>query len=183
MGPRARVITLLIVLLVLAAACSNESKAAATKTPARQWARQVCVAVLPMKAEIGRLQQNVSGKITATTDPATTKRELVTLFGSGAELAEHAWREVTKAGIPDVADGDKIATTFGGALETTQRSFARGQSEIEKLPTDDATAFSNGIVATFTEMNAEMEGSSLEFSSLASAELDKAFNELPECQV
>lgn len=170
---------LVVGLLALTACGADDPKL--ERTEARQWAKKVCGAVVPMSTELSQLQQSVSGTIGGVTDLATKKRELVTIFTKGEKLTNDALRKVERAGVPDVENGRVIADTFVKALISARESFKAGKQAIGKLPTTDQAAFDSGVVTAFEDMSEENSKTTSAFSEVKAPELDKAFTELPEC--
>lgn len=145
------------------------------------WAKSVCGAVRPWAAEIQRLQQETQQRITTKSQVTTAKTELVTLFGNMQSVTDDAVMKVADAGVPDVDEGEKIAGQFVQALANARDSFGTGKKAVEDLPVTDQKAFYDGVVAIGEEMTAENRKAGEAFANLQSAELDKAFNEAPEC--
>ena len=55
-------------------------------------------------------------------------------------------------------------------------------SAVQRLPTADQAAFYDGVVAAGDEMSKENNDAGRTFTKVASPELDRAFNEVPECK-
>lgn len=163
--------------LGLLPACGGEDS-----VPPKTWAKSVCAAVKPWSAEIARLQEEARRKITAKADAVQTKTELITLFAGMAQATDTAAVKVREAGEPDVDDGGKIADQFVSALTTAHDSFVKGKDAVAGLPTDDAKLFYDGVVAAGNAMSQENAKASQAFSDISSPELDRAFNEVPECR-
>jgi hypothetical protein len=106
----------------------------------------------------------------------------VTLFGGMADATDSALVKVRKAGVPDVKDGEKVADQFVRALTAARDSFATGKRAVEKLSTADQAAFYDGVVAAGDVMSKQNSKAGQAFGDLKSPELDKAFNEVPECR-
>jgi ABC-type glycerol-3-phosphate transport system substrate-binding protein len=169
-----------LVAVALLGACS-ESKPASDRVAPKTWAKSVCGALKPWTAEIQQLQGQAQQKITAKSNAAQTKTELVALFGGMEQSTSTVLTEVAKAGVPDVTDGDKIADQFVQVLTGARDSFATGREAVDKLGTADQAAFYNGVVAAGTEMSKEYGQTAEAFGEIKSPELDKALDEVPEC--
>lgn len=163
--------------LGLVAACGGDDA-----VPPETWAKSVCKAVKPWSAEIGRLQSATRQKITARSDIGQTKTELITLFGGMAQATDTALAKVREAGVPDVDDGRKIADQFVSALTAARDSFVKGKNAVAALPTDDQKVFYDGVLAAGDAMSQENAKAGQAFSDISSPELDKAFEEVPECR-
>ncbi|HEV2088581.1 MAG TPA: hypothetical protein VGR21_09740 [Cryptosporangiaceae bacterium] len=172
-----RVLLVLGMAGALGAACGGPE----TVTP-EQWARSVCQAIKPWSAEIARLQQAAQTKITAKSDAAQTKTELIRLFGGMAQSTDVALGKVREAGVPDVESGEEVARQFVQALTAAKRSFATGKDAVAALPTDDPKVFYDGVVQAGAAMSRENANAGKAFTEISAPELDKAFDEVPECQ-
>jgi hypothetical protein len=166
--------------VVLLGAC-NESEPVPDEVPAATWAKSVCGAVKPWTAEIQRLQGEAQRKITARSSAAQTKTELVALFDGMERSTTDALTAVAKAGVPEVKDGARIADQFVEALTAARDSFAMGRQAVDGLSTADQDAFDKGVVAAGEVMRKENSKADQAFGKISSAELDKAFEEVPEC--
>lgn len=87
-----------------------------------------------------------------------------------------------KAGVPDVAEGQKISDQFVAALTAARDSFGTGRQSVEELSTADKAAFYEGVVAAGDAMSNENNKAGEAFGQIKSPELDKAFDEVPECR-
>ncbi len=146
------------------------------------WAKSVCQAIKPWGAEIAELQKSAQTKITAQSDATQTKTELIRLFGGMAQSTEVALGKVREAGVPDVETGDEVAKQFVAALTAAKKSFATGKDAVAALPTDDTKAFYDGVVRAGAAMSRENADAGRAFTDISAPELDKAFDEVPECR-
>jgi hypothetical protein len=172
----------LLTVLGIATGCGGSADSSGERIEPKAWAKSVCGAVKPWSAEIRNLQEQARKKITTRSDVEQTKDELVALFG-GMELAtDAALRKVKKAGVPEVDDGQQIADQFVHALTAARDSFGTGMSAVQRLPTVDQNAFYDGVVAAGDAMSKENNEAGKAFANVSSPALDKAFDEVPECQ-
>ncbi|HEY8534136.1 MAG TPA: hypothetical protein VIL44_09765 [Micromonospora sp.] len=149
---------------------------------ATAWAASVCSALTPWRAEIRELTSSTQQQMTAKTTPAQAKENLIRLL-SGAEAAsEEARRRVEAAGVPDVAGGDAVAEGIIASLAAVRDAYGNAKRGIERLDADRAGAFYDGVEAVLETLNAEYKRSALDTGSLNSPELQRAFDEVPECR-
>ena len=160
----------------LVAACGKPDAVAP-----KAWAKSVCQAVKPWSSDIRRLQGEARQKITAKSDATQTKTELITLFGGMSQSTDAALVKVRRAGVPDVDGGKKISDQFISALTAAGKSFTMGKDAVAALPTDNPTTFYNGVVKAGDQMSKENNKAGEAFSNISSPELDRAFNDVPEC--
>lgn len=173
--------TIAALALITALGACSESEPPSDKVAPKTWAKSVCGALKPWSSEIQKMQGQAQQKITAKSDAAQTKTELLTLFGGMEKSTTTVLTEVAKAGVPDVKDGDKIADQFVQVLTGARDSFATGRDAVDRLATADQTAFYNGVVAAGNAMSAEYGKTASAFGEIQSPELDKALDEVPEC--
>jgi hypothetical protein len=150
------------------------------KVTAAQWARSVCPAVLTwsnsIRGAVGQVQQRVD----ENSDPAQTKTELVALFGDAESATETARRKVVEAGIPEVDNGSTVAREFAGALAAARDGFGTAKRSVAGLDAKNKSTFYDGVVAAGDRLTKEYKQSASALKT-NSAELDKAFDSVPEC--
>jgi hypothetical protein len=166
--------------LALVAGCGGGQGTA--QVAPKAWAKAVCAAVKPWSGQIRKLQDQARRKITARSNVEQTKDELVGLFGGMEMATDTALTRVKQAGVPKVKDGTHIADQFVHALTAARDSFGTGMSAVQRLPTADQDAFYTGVVAAGDAMSKENNQAGRAFASISSPELDRAFNQLPECR-
>jgi hypothetical protein len=158
-----------------------EARAKASRTvSANQWARSVCPAVINWSSSIRGAVGQVQKKVTEDSDPASTKTELVALFGDAESASDTARRKVVQAGIPEVDNGSKVAREFAGALAAARDGFGTAKRTVAGLDTADKSKFYDGVVAAGDRLTKEYKQSSSALKT-NSSELDKAFDSVPEC--
>jgi hypothetical protein len=177
MGPAASRAAVVLVMLAALSACGDD-----VSVEPRAWAKSVCGAVRPWSAQIKKLQRQAREKITMHKDVEQAKGELVALFGGMQEATEGALDRVRKAGVPQVDHGEAIADEFVRALSSARDSFGTGMSAVQRLPTVDQNAFYDGVVAAGDAMSKENNEARKAFTKVTSPELDRAFDEVPECR-
>jgi hypothetical protein len=170
--------TVLLTIFVLCASLVGCSSGAGP----RAWAASVCAALAPWRAEIGTLTNRTQQQMTAATTPAQAKENLTRLFGGAEAASERARAGVQEAGVPDVEDGTRVAEGFVASLGAMRDAYGRARTGIEQLATSPSKEFYTKVAAVVDRLNAEYQQSSLDTSRLDSAELKRAFDELPECR-
>ena len=168
----------LLTLVVLCATLLGCSNAAGP----RVWAASVCAALDPWRTEIGTLTTRTQQQMTAATTPAQAKENLMRLFGGAASASEKARAGVERAGVPDVDQGEQVATGFMAALSGMRDAYGRARAGIQALSTSPQRTFYQQVGAVVQQLNEEYEKSSLDTSKLHSRELKQAFDEVPECR-
>ncbi|GGK96673.1 hypothetical protein GCM10012284_33640 [Mangrovihabitans endophyticus] len=154
----------------------------ATGPGARAWATSVCTALAPWRTEIGSLTDKTQQQMTAKTTPAQAKENLMRLFGGAEQASEKARVGVHDAGVPDVDGGEQVAESFEAALGAMRDAYGRAKSGIEALPTTKSETFYARVAVVVQRLQTEYEQSAPDTSRLDSAELKRAFDEVPECR-
>ena len=104
------------------------------------------------------------------------------LFEGAKDASEKAREGVQKAGVPDVADGKRVASSFTASLGSMRDAYGRARSGIQALPTTPSATFYTKVSGVVDTLNADYSKSELDTSNLDSAELKDAFDEVPECR-
>lgn len=159
---------------LLLAGCSGQPNA-------RAWAASVCAALNPWQAEISKLASITEQQMTVQTTPAQAKENLVRLLGGAEEATEQARRKVAAAGVPDVEQGETVAQRFLASLAALRDAYGKAKRTIESLATGVAASFYDGVEAAIASLNEEYQASALDTTALNSEELQRAFDEVPEC--
>jgi hypothetical protein len=167
-------IALLLLGLALGACGGGPSPAA--------WAASVCAALTPWRTEIGSLTQRAQSQMDAATTPGQAKENLTRLLAGAEAASETARSRVAGAGVPDVDGGDEVARSFVASLTGARDAYGRARAAVSALDTGDATAFYDGVTAAMAKLTEEYGRSALDTGKLRSAELQRAFDEAPECR-
>jgi hypothetical protein len=148
----------------------------------QEWAGQVCDALTPFRARIADLNAQAQQRIAATSTPSETRASLLSLLQGGQDASEAARTAVVAAGTPDVAGGQDVANRFAGSLASTRDAYAHARADLQKLSTDDAAAFYDGVAGVLTTLNAEYTKSGVDTAGLESVELRQAFDKVDRCR-
>lgn len=149
---------------------------------AEEWAGRVCGALTPWRTEISQLNAEAQREISGAGTAAATQASLLELLSGAEEASRTALAEVTAAGVPDVAGGAEVARTFAISLGQTGDAYALASQELAALPTEDETAFYDGVAAVLSRLNAAYIRSGVEAAQAQSPELSAAFDGSPQCQ-
>ena len=174
---RAPAVVLALIGIISIAGCGGR-----TGTEPAAWARSVCGALNPWRTEISDLTLKAQQELGTAKTAAQAKTNVVTLL-SGAELSsEKARRGIAEAGVPKVDRGDEIAKHFVASLEKARDAYGHAKSTVTALPTTDAKAFYAAVRSAFDTLREEYAKSALDTEHVGSRDLQKAFDEVPECR-
>jgi hypothetical protein len=175
-----RVCLVLLALVLLAGGCT--SSAAPEKVDPSVWAGKVCQALGPWRAHIGELTRQAQREMSAARTPEQTKTNLVRLLGGAERASEDARSGIVAAGVPGVPQGARIRDRFIGSLGAVRDAYGRARRTIEALDTSDASAFYDRVVAAWDRLTDEYSRTGLDTGAVSSAELKRAFDEVPDCR-
>lgn len=171
-----RAVALLAVVAALLAGCGYDG------VEPGEWASRVCQALAPWGEEIAALTQDTQKQMSTATSPKQAKQNVVGLLKGAEQASEDARKGVEVAGVPAVEDGEKIAQEFLDALTAARDAYGAARKAVEKLSTDDADAFYDGVVDAMDQLSKDYSTSELDTDKVSSEELQQAFDEAPECQ-
>jgi hypothetical protein len=175
-GATARTSVVLIAVLVTLAACGGGPSPVV-------WAAEVCTALRPWRAEISNLTSSTQQQMTAQTTPAQAQENLVRLLAGAEAATETARARVAQAGVPDTDRGDQVAGGFIDSLGAVRDAYGRAEEGIAGLDSSGPPeTFYDGVEEVLATLTEEYQRSALDTSSLDSAELNRAFDEVPECR-
>jgi hypothetical protein len=148
----------------------------------KQWARQVCTALTPWRAEITDLTSKAQQQLGAARTPAETKTNIVDLLAGAEASSEKARAGVSGAGVPAVDDGPKVAEQFTSSLTKARDAYGNAKRTVSGLATDSEKTFYGDISKAFTTLKNEYERSAIDPSHVGPTDLQEAFDEVPECR-
>ncbi|MFI5905883.1 hypothetical protein [Dactylosporangium sp. NPDC051541] len=146
----------------------------------KQWAKQVCTALTPWRAEISDLTSKAQQQLGAATTPAQSKTNIVDLLAGAEASSERARAGVSGAGVPAVEDGPKVAEQFAASLTKARDAYGNAKRTVSGLPTDKS--FYPEVKKAFTTLNDEYGRSAIDPAHVGPEDLQKAFDEVPECR-
>jgi hypothetical protein len=168
----------LLVLLVGTLAAAGCTSGVAPRT----WARSVCQALAPWRTSIASLTDQAQQQMSSATTPEQAKTNLVALLSGAQGASETARRRVADAGTPKVDHGEEIAARFVASLAAARDAYGHARDTVSALDTGRASDFYAAVSAAFHRLNDEYAASAFDPKSVGSAELHKAFVEVPECR-
>ncbi|WP_433082228.1 hypothetical protein ACQP1P_01125 [Dactylosporangium sp. CA-052675] len=148
----------------------------------KQWAKQVCVALTPWRAEIADLTSKAQQQLQAARTPAQTKTNIVDLLSGAEASSERARAGVDGAGVPRVEDGQQVAERFTASLAKARDAYGNAKRTVSGIPTDNAKTFYGEVGKAFTTLKDEYERSAIDPAHVGPSDLQKAFDEVPECR-
>ncbi|MER7003105.1 hypothetical protein ABT297_08675 [Dactylosporangium sp. NPDC000555] len=165
------------VLLCVVAGCGGADGVEPT-----QWAKSVCTALAPWRAEIADLTVKAQQQLEGAKTPAQAKTNIVDLLVGAESASEKARAGVDGAGVPRVADGKKIAEQFTASLSKARDAYGNAKRTVSGLPTADAKTFYAAVGSAFATLKDEYERSAIDPARVGPADLQHAFDGAAECR-
>jgi hypothetical protein len=178
---RLAVATALLVVAAAVAGCGDDRSDRGDVAP-EAWAGRVCAALAPWRGEIDALTGRAQAQMDAAKSPDQAKKSLVELLAGAETSSERARAAVAAAGLPDAANGRRVATEFAQSLERTRDAYGRAKTAVNALATAQAKAFYDGVAAVFAQLTKEYAASAPDPDKITSTELRKAFDKVPACR-
>ena len=169
-------------LLVLAFFVGTGGCGSSGGVDAKSWARSVCGALSPWRAEISSLTTKAQQQLSTAKTAEQTKTNVVALLAGAEQSSEKARQGVTAAGVPDVDHGAEIAKQFAVSLQKARDAYGHAKTSIAGLPTKSAKTFYAQVKSTFDTLTNEYAKSALDTGNVGSKDLQQAFDEVPECR-
>jgi hypothetical protein len=173
----ARLAAAAVLLCVAAAGCAGPDG-----VEPKRWARTVCAALAPWRSAIAGLTEKAQQQLKDAKTPVQTKTNIVELLGGAETASEQARAGVDGAGVPRVEDGKKVAEQFTASLAKARDAYGNAKRTVSGLPTTDAKGFYTSVHAAFTTLSEEYERSAIDPAHTGPADLQRAFDEVPECK-
>ena len=85
--------------------------------------------------------------------PTQARAGLLELLAGAESATEEAHAAVVAAGAPDVAGGAEVARSFATSLDAARTAYGQARTDLQALPTADAAAFYDGVVAVLGRLN------------------------------
>src|SRR5262249_6313717 len=139
-------------------------------------------ALNPWRTEISDLTLKAQQELGTAKTASQAKTNVVNLLTGAEQSSEKARRGVADAGVPKVDGGDDIAKHFVASLEKARDAYGHAKTTVTALPTSDAKAFYAAVSRAFDTLREEYARSALDTEHVGSKDLQKAFDEVPECR-
>jgi hypothetical protein len=146
------------------------------------WAGKVCQALAPWRSEIDALMVRAQQRMDSAKGPEQAKTGLVELLGGAETSSEQARARVAAAGAPDAENGKRVAAEFAESLRRTRDAYGAAKNTVAGLPTERATTFYDEVSTAFGKLNTDYAAGAIDLDAVRSRELQRAFDEVPECR-
>lgn len=185
---RAALGSVLVVLLSLAG-CGDDDDAAAppSSVPAVTWAGEVCQTLDGLSASLEDDFAEAQDRLGDVSDVASAREALGDLLADAGESFATAVDQVVDAGVPDVPQGEEIATSLQESLDATSGLFDEAREAVEQATLDSPGTLvdaGRAIVTAFTDALSQVGTALQDLTGLsvdAADDLSDAFRQAPAC--
>jgi hypothetical protein len=188
----ALLVLLVTVAVLVAAACGGgggeedaggDGGGDATETvSAATWMGDFCTALGTWQTELTEGAPDFS----EVSDAASAKDTVVSYLDSVVAATQTLVADIQAAGVPEVENGEAIATEMRSAIEAVGDDFAAAKADVEALSTDDPAAFAASLGELGTTLTEAGTAAGTAFDQLGekypAADLDAAAAEAESCQ-
>jgi hypothetical protein len=171
-----RVAACAVALAVLAAGCGADG------VEPDLWASEVCRVLKPWSEKIASLTRDTQAEMSRAVSADQAKSSIVELLRGAEDASERARQGVAAAGVPAVDDGKRIAAEFRAALRAARDAYGSARGRVAALSTRSPDAFYDRVADAMRALSTDYDDGALGTSDLESEELQRAFDEAPDCR-
>jgi hypothetical protein len=165
-----------VALAVLVAGCGADG------VEPDRWAAEVCRVLKPWSETIASLTRDTQAEMSRAVSAERAKSSIVELLRGAEKASEQARQGVADANVPAVDDGERIAAEFRAALRAARDAYGSARRRVAALSTRSPEDFYDGVVEAMRTLSTDYDDGALDTSDLESEELQRAFDEAPECR-
>lgn len=146
------------------------------------WADQVCGAVQPQAKKIQAANSAIQKETSDNSTPEEVQKTDSKAFQDMSDAYKAIGSAVTKAGAPDVENGEKKQTDAVKELNSISASYASLKKQVDGLDTDDQAKFADGLKDIATELDKLSKSGNDALKTLEEGEVGEAMARQPSCK-
>ncbi|MFJ8082014.1 small secreted protein [Streptomyces sp. NPDC096205] len=146
------------------------------------WAKQVCDAVQPQAKKIETANNAIKKEASDNSTPAEVQKADSQAFQDMSDAYKAIGAAVSKAGAPDVENGEKKQQDAVKELNSISASYASLKKQVDALNTKDQAKFADGLKDVATELDKLSRSGNDALTNLEEGEVGQAMAEQPSCQ-
>ncbi|MFD3731693.1 small secreted protein [Streptomyces sp. NPDC058632] len=146
------------------------------------WADQVCGAVQPQAKKIQAANAAIQKETSDNSTPEEVQKTDSKAFQDMSDAYKAIGAAVTKAGAPDVENGEKKQTDAVKELNSISTSYASLKKQVDGLDTDDQAKFADGLKDIATELDKLSKSGNDALKTLEEGEVGEAMARQPSCK-
>ncbi|MEF9905434.1 small secreted protein [Streptomyces sp. P9-A2] len=146
------------------------------------WADQVCGAVQPQAKKIQAANAAIQKETSDNSTPEEVQKTDSKAFQDMSDAYRAIGAAVTKAGAPDVENGEKKQTDAVKELNSISTSYASLKEQVDGLDTDDQAKFADGLKDIATELDKLSKSGNDALKTLEEGEVGEAMARQASCK-
>ncbi|MFC5854972.1 small secreted protein [Streptomyces chlorus] len=146
------------------------------------WADQVCGAVQPQAKKIQAANAAIQKETSDNSTPEEVQKTDSKAFQDMSDAYKAIGAAVTKAGAPDVENGEKKQTDAVKELNSISASYASLKKQVDGLGTDDQAKFADGLKGIATELDKLSKSGNDALKTLEEGEVGEAMARQASCK-
>ncbi|MEU3144127.1 MULTISPECIES: small secreted protein [unclassified Streptomyces] len=146
------------------------------------WADQVCGAVQPQAKKIQAANAAIQKETSDNSTPEEVQKTDSKAFQDMSDAYRAIGAAVTKAGAPDVENGEKKQTDAVKELNGISASYASLKKQVDGLDTDDQAKFADGLKDIAAELDKLSKSGNDALKTLEEGEVGEAMARQPSCK-
>ncbi|PWI17093.1 small secreted protein [Streptomyces sp. Act143] len=166
------------VLVLALSGCSSDDN----NDKLNSWAKQVCDAVQPQAKKIEAANAAIQKQTSDNSKPEDVQKTDSQAFQDMSDAYKAIGAAVTKAGAPDVDNGEKKQQDAVKELNSISASYASLKKQVDELDTKDQGKFADGLKDVATELDKLSTSGSDALKTLEEGDVGKAMAEQESCK-
>ncbi|MFF9806315.1 small secreted protein [Streptomyces coeruleorubidus] len=146
------------------------------------WAKQVCDAVQPQAKKIESANASIQKETSDNSKPEDVQKTDAKAFQDMSDAYKAIGDAVTKAGAPDVENGEKKQQDAVKELNTISSSYASLKKQVDALDTKDQGKFADGLKDIATELDKLGKSGNDALRTLEEGEVGQAMARQTSCK-
>ncbi|MEU3376082.1 small secreted protein [Streptomyces caelestis] len=146
------------------------------------WAKQVCDAVQPQAKKIESANASIQKETSDNSKPEDVQKTDAKAFQDMSDAYKAIGAAVTKAGAPDVENGEKKQQDAVKELNTISTSYASLKKQVDALDTKDQGKFADGLKDIATELDKLGKSGNDALRTLEEGEVGQAMARQTSCK-
>lgn len=166
------------VLVLALSGCSSDD----SSEKLNSWAKEVCDAVQPQAKKIEAANAAIQKETSDNSTPAEVQKTDAQAFQDMSDAYKAIGAAVTKAGAPDVENGETKQKNAVKELNEISASYAALVTQVNKLVTKDQAKFADGLKNVATALNKLSTSGSDALKTLEEGDVGKAMAKQESCK-
>ncbi|MDQ1037844.1 uncharacterized protein YicC (UPF0701 family) [Streptomyces sp. V3I8] len=167
------------VLVLALSGCSSDDN---NDDKLNSWAEQVCDAVQPQAKKIAAANTAIQKQTSDNSTPAEVQETDSQAFQDMSDAYKAIGAAVSKAGAPDVEDGEKKKTDAVKELDTISASYGGLKKQVDDLDTKNQAKFADGLKGIATQLDKLSQSGNDALAKLEEGDVGKAMAKQESCK-